>query len=333
MHKHVYIQPLHTLLTSEGEEMDKPEMLGKVQSLFKAAHFHLSQNLTTKPCCLDFAARRQSKLVFIKVKPNIGYISEDDAYGLATLSEAFNATSLLISEKTRTKPLEDDTLYTRYGVGAITIRTLEDALVHGHGPLIEAGPGGYYVELDGEAIQNVRLKKGLSIGKTAELLGVSRRTLYGYEKGMTKASVSTTYKLTRMLGIPVAKPINLDQPLTKTKGFIAAAKRILTESRIIQLIINKFHQLNFTVFQLKRAPFDFIAENKNTRTTLIGSIAHEKDEHFTIKIEDIASLSKIIGAQPILITENDNLAVDRIPLINHKDFEHIKCCEDLMAIL
>lgn len=313
--------------------MDKAKILGNVQSLFKTANFHLSQNLITQPSCLDFAARRQSKLVFIKIQPNIGYIYEKDAYGLATLSKAFNATSLFICEKTRSKPLEDDTLYMRYGVGAITIRTLEDALIHGHGPLIEAGPGGYYVELDGGAIKKVRLEKGLSIGKTAEFLGVSRRTLYGYERGMAKASVLTAYRLAKILGIPVAKPIDLFQPLTKTKGFIATAKRIITESRIIRSIISKLRQLNFTVFQLKRAPFDFIAKNQKNQTTLIGAIAHKKEENFAIKIEDIANLSKIIGAQPIFVTDSDDLYIDSIPLIRRKDFEHIKCCDDLMARL
>jgi putative transcriptional regulator len=311
--------------------MDQSKMLGNVQSLFKTANFHLSRNLITQPSCLDFAARRQSGLVFIKVKPNIGYIYERDAYGLATLSKAFNATSLFICEKTRNKSLEDDTLYTRYGVGAVTIRTLENALLHGHGPLIEAGPGGYYVELDGEAIKKVRLEKGLSIGKIAELLGVSRRTLYGYERGMAKASVSTAYKLARILGIPVAKPIDLLQPLTITKGFIATAKQIITESRIIRLIIRKLRQLNFTVFQLRRVPFDFIAKNHKNQMTLIGAIAHEKEDNFAVKIEDIANLSKIVGAQPIFVTDSDDLYIDSIPLIRRNDFKHIKCCDDLMS--
>lgn len=313
--------------------MQNTEILGNVESLFRNANFHLSQKLSTQPCCLDFAARRKNKLVFIKVRPNIGYIYEKDAYGLATLSKTFNATSLFICEKTRNKSLEDDTLYTRYGVGAITIRTLEDALFHGYGPLIEAGPGGYYVELKGEAIKKVRLKKDLSIGKAAELLGVSRRTLYGYERGMAKASVLTAYKLAKMLGVPVAKPIDLFQLLTKTEGFIATAKRIISESRFLRSIINKLHQLNFTAFQLKRAPFDFIAKNHKNQALLIGAIAYEKEENFTVRTEDIVSLSKVIGAQPIFVTDSDDLYIDSVPLIRQKDFEQIKCCDDLMARL
>ncbi len=318
-------------MTFAGEEMNRTEILGNVESLFEDAGFHLSRRCCTKPHCFDFVARREDNLLFTKVQPNIGNIYEKDAYGLTTLSDAFHATSLFICEKTRNKPIEDDTLYMRYGVRAITLRTLEDALFQGFGPLIEAGPGGYYVKLDGEAIRKERLEKGLSIGKVAEVLGVSRRTLYGYERGLAKASVLTSYKLASILGIPVVEPLDLFQPIAKTEGFLATARRIISESRFLRFIIKKLRQFNFTVFQLRRAPFDFVARNPMNGVTLIGAIAYEEEDNFAIKTEEIVSISKVVGAQPIYLTDSDNIFVDSIPLIQREDFKKIKCCEDLMA--
>lgn len=318
-------------MTFAGEEMNRTEILGNVESLFEDAGFHLSRRCCTKPHCFDFVARREDNLLFTKVQPNIGNIYEKDAYGLTTLSDAFHATSLFICEKTRNKPIEDDTLYMRYGVRAITLRTLEDALFQGFGPLIEAGPGGYYVKLDGEAIRKERLEKGLSIGKVAEVLGVSRRTLYGYERGLAKASVLTSYKLASILGIPVVEPLDLFQPIAKTEGFLATARRIISESRFLRFIIKKLRQFNFTVFQLRRAPFDFVARSPMNGVTLIGAIAYEEEDNFAIKTEEIVSISKVVGAQPIYLTDSDNIFVDSIPLIQREDFKKIKCCEDLMA--
>jgi len=320
-------------LTSTGEEMNRTEILGNVESLFEDAGFHLSRRCCTKPSCFDFVARREDSILFTKVQPNIGNIYEKDAYGLTTPSDAFHATSLFICEKTRNKPIEDDTLYMRYGVRAITLRTLEDALFQGFGPLIEAGPGGYYVKLDGEAIRKERLEKGLSIGKVAESLGVSRRTLYGYERGMAKASVLTSYKLANILGIPVVEPLDLFQPIAKTEGFLATARRIISESRFLRFIIRRLRQFNFTVFQLRRAPFDFVARSPMNGVTIIGAIAYEEEDNFAIKTEEIVSISKVAGAQPIYLTDSDNISVDSIPLIQRKDFKKIKCCEDLMARL
>ena len=313
--------------------MNRTEILGNVESLFEDAGFHLSRRCCTKPSCFDFVARREDDLLFTKVQPNIGNIYEKDAYGLTTLSDAFHATSFFICEKTRNKPIEDDTLYMRYGVRAITLRTLEDALFQGFGPLIKAGPGGYYVKLDGEAIRKERLEKGLSIGKVAEILGVSRRTLYGYERGMAKASALTSYKLASILGIPVVEPLDLFKPIAKTEGFLATARRIISESRFLRFIIEKLRQFNFTVFQLRRAPFDFVARSTINGVTLIGAIVYEEEDNFAIKTEEIVSISKVAGAQPIYLTDSDNISVDSIPLIQRKDFKKIKCCEDLMARL
>jgi putative transcriptional regulator len=271
-------------------------------------------------------------LAFVKVHPNIGNIYEKDANGLATLGNFFSGASILICENTRKRPLEDDTVYSRYKVGALTLKTLEDTLLSKMGPLIEAGPGGYYVRLDGEKIRRKRLEKGLSIGKMAEITGVSRRTLYGYEKEMAKASVSTAYKLEWVLGVPVIKPIDIFQYPETSEGLLATARRIISESRFLQFVIRKLLQFNFAVFQIKRAPFDFIAKAPEIPTSLVGAVSHEKEKNFEIRTEEIVSISKIVEAQPILVSDGQRISPN-IPLINREDFEQMKCCEDLMAKL
>jgi putative transcriptional regulator len=312
--------------------MDRTAIIDNVESLFEKAGFHLSQRCCARPSCFDFAARRERQLAFVKVHPNIGNIYEKDANGLATLGNFFSGASILICENTRKRPLEDDTVYSRYKVGALTLKTLEDALLSKMGPLIEAGPGGYYVRLDGEKIRRKRLEKGLSIGKMAEITGVSRRTLYGYEKEMAKASVSTAYKLEWVLGVPVIKPIDIFQYPAASEGFLATARRIISESRFLQFVIRKLLQFNFAVFQIKRAPFDFIAKAPEIPTSLVGAVSHEKEKNFEIRTEEIVSVSKIVEAQPILVSDGQRISPN-IPLINREDFEKMKCCEDLMAKL
>jgi putative transcriptional regulator len=312
--------------------MDRTVIIDNAESLFEKAGFHLSQRCCARPSCFDFAARRERQLAFVKVHPNIGNIYAKDANGLATLGNFFSGASILICKNTRKRPLEDDTVYSRYNVGALTLKTLEDALLSKMGPLIEAGPGGYYVRLDGEKIRRKRLEKGLSIGKMAEIMGVSRRTLYGYEKGMAKASVSTAYKLEWVLGVPVIKPIDIFQYPAASEGFLATARRIISESRFLQFVIRKLLQFNFAVFQIKRAPFDFIAKAPEMPTSLIGAVSHEKEKNFEIRTEEIVSISKIVEAQPILVSDSQRISPN-IPLINREDFENMECCEDLMAKL
>jgi putative transcriptional regulator len=308
-------------------------ILDNSESLFKKAGFHLSQRCCARPSCFDFVARREKQIVFVKAHPNIGNIYEKDARGLAALARFFHGSSMLVCEKTRSKPLEDDTVYSRYGVGAFTIKTLEESLLKGTGPLIEAGPGGYYVRLDGEAVRKKRIEKGLSVGKMAEITGVSRRTLYGYERGMAKASVSTAYKLEWVLGMPVVKPINVFEYPEATDGFFAAARRVITESRFLQFVIKKLLQFNFSVFQTGRAPFDFVAKTPKSETSILGAVASEKEQNLGVRSEEIISVSKVVDAQPVFVTNSKRVSVENIPLLRLEDLEKIKCPEDLMAKL
>jgi len=295
--------------------------------------FKPSQRCCARPSCFDFVARKEKQLAFIKIHPNIGNVYEKDARGLTTLAKLFSGSSLLICEKARNKPLEDDTVYSRYNVGAATLITLKDSLLKGSDPLIEAGPGGYHARLDGEAIRKKRMEKGLSIGKMAEIMGVSRRTLYGYERGMAKASVSTAYKIEWVLGEPVVKPIDIFQYPEQIGRLLAAAKRIISESRFLQFVIRKLLQFNFIVFQTKRAPFDFVAKTPKNGTNLLGVVTCEKERNFEVRIDEIVSISKIVEAQPILVTDSEKVCTDNIPLIHKRDFEKFKCSEDLMAKL
>ncbi len=315
------------------EEMDRIEILDNAESLFESAGFHLSQRCCARPSCFDFVARKEKQIVFVKIHPNIGNVYENDARGLAALANFLSGSSIIICDKARSKPLEDDTVYSRYGVGVLTLKTLEDTLLNGMSPLIEAGPGGYYVELDGEAIRKKRMDKGLSIGKMAEIMSVSRRTLYGYERGMAKASVSVAYKIEWVLGKPVVKPIDIFQYPEEVEGFFAAAKRIISESRFLQCVIRKLLQFNFAVFQPRRAPFDFVAKNPKGGVSLLGAIVNERDQNFEVRSEELISVGKVVDAQPVVVAESGEFSVDNVPFLSLKDLEKIKCPEDLMAKL
>lgn len=308
--------------------MDRETILANVESLLETADLSFSRRCCTRRSCFDYVARREKQVTFLKAHPKIGSVSKKDAIELATLAEAFSGGSLFICEESRNKPLEEDTVYSRYSVATVTLSTLENTLLKGMEPLIEAGPGGYYVTLDGEAIREKRLEKGLSMGKMAEITGVSRRTLYGYEKGMAKASVSTAYKLEWILGIPVVKPVNISG-----KHFLATAKRIISESRVLHFFVKKLLEFNFAVFHVKRAPFDLVAKNEETGTTLLGSVVNKQERNLNLRAEEIVSVSKILEAQPILISKKREVCTDNIPLLCKEDFKRIKSPEDFTIIL
>jgi putative transcriptional regulator len=307
----------------KGEEVRAAEIT------LKEAGFAVSQVCCSRPSCFDFAAKKNHDLIFIKVQPDVDSLSSQDSDELGVITESVSAASLLISKKTRDKPLEDDTVYSRYHIFAITQKTFENIIVHKVSPLIQAGPGGYYVEIDCEAVRRRRQELGLSVGELAKMVGLSRRSLYGYEKGMGKSSVTAAYNLIYALGVPVAKPVNVFQKTKRRNAcyLLATAKTMLTKSKLVNRLFRKFRSHEFAA--VKRAPFDFIiASRENFR--IVGGIADSDEPELDRRIEEILSVSKLADAHPILITDKAKLADKDIPCLRSDDVSRLKNPEELI---
>jgi len=293
----------------------------------------ISERCVARPSCFDFVARRGEQLAFVKVLVNIGSISEGEASELQKISGCFSATPLFIGDQTRKNPLEDDTIYMRYNVYAITPKTFGNVVFLQMHPLVVAGPGGYYVNLDGDAVRKKRQELGLSVGKLAELMGISRRTIYGYERGMAKASVSAAYNLEWILGVPVARPIDPLQAVAHEKSFFAKAKHMIVGNRLLQAVVGKLVRFDFKVASMKWAPFDFVAQFPEENVNIVGGVTFEKEKSIDQRTGEILSVSEVVKAQPVFVTDGKHVPNNEIPLIRSEDLMRIKCPKDLMACL
>lgn len=304
--------------------------MGEAEALLKDAGFTVSKTCWSRPSCFDFAARKGPNLLIVKVQPDTDNISVTNSTDMKNIANSLEAASLLISKSTRERPLEDDTVYSRYAIPAITSKTLENMLIQKIHPLIRAGPGGYYVEIDGTAIKRKRKQLGFSIGQIAKLIGVSRRTLYGYERGMAKASVSAAYNLIHVMGIPVAKPVNVfERSETKHEcTFLSTAKRVLTENKFLMRIFSKAERYRVTT--VKKAPFDFVITTTENRTKIIGGVAGNKEKDLDRRVDEILSLSKIVQAHPIMIAKDTKLPSKGISCISRDELSRFKSADDLI---
>lgn len=314
-------------MISEEREIEKAKA---AEAVLRGAGFAVSQICCSRPSCFDFAARRSRTSLLVKVESDINDLSSGDSMELKILSDCLSATSLLVSGKTRERPLEDDTVYLRYNISAVTLRTFENIVIRNTHPLIQAGPGGYYVEIDGGAIRRRRQELGLSIGEIAEMIGISRRTLYGYERGMAKASVAVAYNLEWILGIPVARSINvLGKSRDHRRCFLTRAKRVIAGCRLFQKFLEKFARYN--VRTVKKAPFDFVITVPEEKMMIIGGVAGEKERELGRRVDEILSISRVVQAHPILITEEKKLISKDIMCIRKEELSKIKTPEDLIA--
>lgn len=308
------------------------EKVKAAEAILKEGGFTVSQICRSRPSCFDIAARKSEALILIKVQQDIGCVSPYDSLELRMIAEHISAASLFISEKTRDRPLEDDTVYSRYNVLAVTPKTFENVVLRGIYPLIQAGPGGYYVEIDGEAIKRRRQELGMSVGEVAEKIGISRRTLYGYERGMAKASVTAAYNLLCTLGVPVAKPVNIfEAPRSRRKPFMTRARQIFTRNKLLQKIFKRL--AGYNIVAVRKAPFDFVVTVPEENMKIIGGVADSQEATLSRRIEEILSLSEVVQAHPVLVTDGQKPPLDKdIPCVKGEEISKIKSPEDLCKL-
>ena len=308
------------------------ELLAAPEAVLKKVGFNVSERCCSRPSCFDFAARKNETLVLIKVQSDIDILSLNDSQELKAISQCVSAASLLLGEKTREKPLEEDTVYSRYDVLVVTPKTFENIVLRKAYPLIQAGPGGYYVEVDHESIKRRRQELGLSVGEIAEMIGISRRTLYGYERGMAKASVTAAYNMIWTLGIPVANPINVfEKSRYQRKCFLSTAKLAIARNKLLRKIFRKLARCHITT--VKKAPFDFVINFPEEEMKIIGGVANSKELELNRRVDEILSFSKVVKAHPILITEGQELSNKEISCIRSEEISKIKNPEDLICKL
>lgn len=304
-------------------EADNADSLGVA---LKEAGFQISQLCCSRPSCFDFAARKGDETVLIKLHSDVDAFSRFDSHELRVIAGRVSAAALVVSDRAHDKPLEDDTVYSRYSVYVVTGKTLRNIAFQTGYPLVNAGPGGYFVEVDGALIEKRREELGLSIGKLAGMVGVSRRTLYGYERCMAKASVPSAYNLAKVLGVPVAKPINVLRKTRKQRVYLLSrAKRVIAGRTLLQRVFRKFAFCDISTVQ--KAPFDFVMNVPDEECVIVGAVVAEKEIGLDERTEEILSVSRVVNAHPVLITERrercradvlcvcaDELAVMRSPL-------------------
>jgi len=164
--------------------MSQDRQLQLVISVMITAGFEVSERFSIRPRSFDLIARNNGTLLVIKVVAHIDSVSEDAAFDLEVISRHLGGIPLIVGERAREAELERGAVYVRYGIYAISPATLYDYFVEKIPPLVYASPGGLYVNINGDALRELRENRNMSLGDLGQVLGVSRRTISKYEGGM-----------------------------------------------------------------------------------------------------------------------------------------------------
>ncbi|MHB9287547.1 transcriptional regulator [Halobacteriales archaeon Cl-PHB] len=240
--------------------MSRQALVGNVTAMLEDAGFLVSDRCAIRPKSFDIAARRGEDVLLLKILGNIDAFDAQTGAEMRRLGTYLNATPMVVGLRTRDEDLKPGVVYFRHGVPVLSPDTALDLFVEEVPPLIYAAPGGLYVNIDSDVLADARENRDWSLGKLAQELGVSRRTVSKYEDGMD-ASVEVAAELEELFDAPLTAPVDVldgaDEVRDEEETPADPAVDPDDES-----IVTVFTKVGYEVHPTDRAPFKTVSEDE-----------------------------------------------------------------------
>ncbi len=295
-------------------------LLFKVIETLETMGYICSDSCFLGNTCLDFLARKDGKLLIIKVISNIDSITESQAAEMLKLASLFGASPVIIGKKRRLGSLEDNVVYNRKGIYTLSLTTFSRAL-DGELPSAESDRGGYFVNLDHEALTGMRKELRLSRKKVAESAGITPRMLYDYERDKSKASMKVAVKLEKIFSTKISIGIDIFS-IPEIPEDTNSSKNSL---------LNRLALLGFDVFPAKKAPFSgVIKEKKEIIITRKFTLPVKLIKN---KIALLKSIAETAETGAFIVSREKHKTIFGLPNIKEKEIKEMKEASELFEII
>ena len=310
--------------------MDRQQLLSTTRDILGRAGFSVSDPYMIHLPGFDLVARRDDTLLIIKVLTNVDGLSEEIAKELRALAFLLKATPLLIGEKNGVNPLQDDVVYFRFGIQAVTMTTLLNHVLDKEPVDAYAAPGGLYVNLDKEKIRRLRQEKNISLGTFARHVRVSRRTVRMYEDGMS-ARIDIASRIEELFEEPVSTPIDLLRPLmVETEQLPAYKKDHMKEFQ--REVFSLLENVGYKIIPMDRCPFEALSKEKEK---ILLTCVQEYNKKMSDRAHFMSSMARITQQHAVVFTNKDieKKNVEGTPVILKKELKKIHDPEDVLALI
>ena len=307
------------------------QLIQDIISNLDDAGFNLSSECDVRPSCFDLVARKGEKLILIKILSNIDGLTQDDAISLQLVAHFFNATPLIVGEKTRRNKLVSGIVYKRYGVTAIAATSFRSMIAEEKMPREFIQRGGRFVAIDGAKLKEIRISQDISKEQLADCVQVSTRAILAYEKDEMDVNVSVAERLESVLETDLIIPIDI------LGGNLIEHHLVLEKPQFIpelQKRVNMFFErLGMSVLWTDRAPFHVAAKEEGP--PVLSGVGSIRSKALQKRIKIIKSVSDVTETEAVIIVEEGSTeeCVSELPVIRQLELEEIDKPQELKKII
>ena len=272
---------------------------------------------------IDLLAASTTKNIFIKVVEDLKHIDNREASELRGLSTVLDAHPLIVAEKEEGVELDDMAAYEKHGLYAVNVGGLEAALENSI--YVVKRHGNFYMRIDSKKLREFRRVRGLSLGDLAELVGVSRKTVYEYERSNMDVSLSTAIRLLEVIGDEIFKPIPvLDR---QEKSVKRSTKRMAADTVAERKIILQVEKRGGEAIHSRHSPIDIGVKFAEKKAVVI--VEHKHDADIGFRGEEAVKIAKAASAEKIALIRHANLRKDLEAL----GYDVVRTPEELLELV
>lgn len=304
-------------------------MIKETSAILTRAGFFVSDPDLFQTVNFDIVARRDAMLLIVKVLSNIDAMGNDIADQMMLVCKHLKAFPLLVGERSNTTVLDEGVVYLRHEIPVMSLETLMDYFIEGVPPFVLAGPGGPYVNIDGQELKRVRTAKGISLGTLAKAAGVSRRSIQLYESG-GKAMYNVVVKMEEFLGSPIVNPVKALAPVKDVDKDLYRPGRLGGD--FAKVVFERFRGLGFVVIPTVKCPFDALSEDK--RTLILMGLGL-KNRPTVEKAKVMATLSRISEKDSVMVMSDASgrQNIEGTPVIMKSELDKLDGSDEVIHIL
>lgn len=210
---------------------------------------------------------------------DIDYYGQRDLFGVGAL---LSSRPLAVAEFEDRIELEDDVVYEKSKLPVVNVRTLDSLLVCNKNLYVIGKKKDFFVRINGNALRRERMKRNISLGELADLLKVSRKSVYEYERGSYDVSIEVAEKLIEALSEEILKPFNIYEEEIPENISLKSKPDNAVEERAIRIV----EEMGAKHYHVKKAFIDIIARKGDKKVLM--AVEHAKSPTLIEeKLEDL----------------------------------------------
>jgi len=196
-------------------------------------------------------------------------------------------------------------IYDLEGLKVLTPETIVDAARDYEQPAIFEDRDGFKIKISGEVLRSLRIGKGYSRGALAERLGVSRRTIYDYEREAIKPTLEIAERIIREFGEDVVMPVNIFDSSEEVVASKASSQGPPLDSRVEEIIFERLKRNGWKLYHARRAPLDIVVAKESVSVLL--TVPHVRDDvqQLSDRFSNMSKLARIVRGYAYLVAERE----------------------------